>query len=180
MANPSPSQLSAETIAVPAQLHSAVAGGPAAPREMRWYLPGIGETMRLMGWRIIYFVPAAIFLVLGFLVLFNWWLIQIFFFWWKLVIIAVALPVGVATRTARNAIRLRTEPFCIHCGYDLTGLPDGHICPECGMQFHHAVINEYRRDPHWFIKRYNMRQQHPAAEAFAAGPVRSPRANDGT
>ena len=51
----------------------------------------------------------------------------------------------------RKAIHsLAQEPFCIHCGYDLTGLPDHHTCPECGRPYTFATINEYRRDPHWF------------------------------
>lgn len=24
------------------------------------------------------------------------------------------------------------RPYCPECGYELTGLPDGHNCPECG------------------------------------------------
>ena len=81
----------------------------------------------------------------------------------------------------RTAVRQRPDPFCIHCGYSLTGLPDGHRCPECGRTFSFRVIEEYRRDSHWFIQRYKMRHDLPVAEVpFAAGEVRRARSRDGT
>jgi hypothetical protein len=99
----------------------------------------------------------------------------------KWLIIAVALPLAAIGQTLRTAVRQRPDPFCIHCGYSLTGLPDGHRCPECGRTFSFSVIEEYRRDSHWFIKRYKMRHDLPAtANPFTAGAVRRPRSRDGT
>ena len=103
----------------------------------------------------------------------------------KPLFILVALPTIAAMNAAAHAIRNRKEPFCIHCGYDLTGLPDNHICPECGRQFSHRLIEEYRRDPNWFIERYKSRALVPVAEApFPAGQVSSTskrrKSRDGT
>jgi hypothetical protein len=157
-------------------IHSLQVGGPSEgdPAE-RWYLPTWGERARLMGWRLIYFVPLLLMLPLVVFAPFSVLL------WWKVVVIFVALPLGAAMNTAKHAIRLRKDPFCIHCGYALTGLAEGHRCPECGVSFTLAEIEDYRRDPHWFIQRQKIgRQLPPADRVFAAGPVRSKRRRDGT
>lgn len=162
-------------------------GSPAQIRlpedsELRWYKPSFVESLHLMGWRIIYFAPAvgiiagmlfwipfhprSAFMVLGY---------------WKILLILIAIPAGIALKLAKNSIRLRTEPFCIHCGYDLTGLPDKHPCPECGVPFDLGVIEEYRRDPHWFIERHKHHQNLPEAPTpFSSGAVRSRKRRDGT
>lgn len=36
---------------------------------------------------------------------------------------------------------------CIHCRYELTGLPDYHTCPECGRQYSAPEIDAYYDDP---------------------------------
>ena len=113
-------------------------------------------------------------------------IIQILLAWWKLLFLAIALPTGAAINAAAHVIRSRKEPFCIHCGYDLTGLPDGHNCPECGRQFNLRVIEEYRRDPQWFVQRYKNHRNVPQPDApFAAlevprGKTRRRKSRDGT
>ena len=155
-------------------------GGPpegadrAEEAVRRWYLPGWGERLRLMGWRVIYFVPLLFVLATALLVP---WLVL---FWWKLVVVAVALPLGAAMAAAKHALRLRKEPFCIHCGYTMLGLPDGHRCPECGVPFHRHEMEDYQRDPHWYIKRRRRQAEAPRSAAFHAGPKRSPIRRDGT
>jgi hypothetical protein len=42
-------------------------------------------------------------------------------------------------------------------------------------------MEDYQRDPHWFIKRQGMRGRLPPADAvFHAGPVKSGKRRDGT
>jgi hypothetical protein len=139
------------------------------PSPQRWYLPTWSRRLKLMGWRVLYFVPALLALVVVAL------LPMTLFCGWKILVIAVAIPITAAINSAQRVIRLRQEPFCIHCGYDLTGLPDGHICPECGIQFWHIEIDDYRRDPHWYIQRHSRPQELPSSgTAIDAGPRRAP------
>jgi hypothetical protein len=109
-------------------------------------------------------------------------LLQLLFGWWKLWVLAVAIPMVAAVNAAKNAIRSRRDPFCIHCGYGLTGLPPEHVCPECGSAYTQQLIEEYRRDPHWFIRRYEITKDLPRRDApFEAGPVSGKaRSRDGT
>lgn len=153
---------------------------PRDPKEVRWYLPTWGESARLFGWRWIYFAPAAALLVLAIMmpwvVLLGWIVL-----WWKLISIAIFVPGVAIIEGAKNIIRRRSEPFCIHCGYTLEGLPDHHVCPECGETYSFHVIDEYRRDPHWFISRYKQRGGMPAADVpFEAGRTQVRRSRDGT
>jgi hypothetical protein len=139
------------------------------PPPQRWYLPTWPERLQLLRWRILYFFPALL-IVAGAALLPMTFLCA-----WKLLVIVVAIPITAAINSAKRVIRLRIEPFCIHCGYDLTGLPDGHNCPECGIQFWHREIDDYRRDPHWYIQRHSQPQQlPPSGAAIDAGPRRTP------
>src|SRR5262245_7874292 len=100
--------------------------------DVRWYKPTFGEIAHLMGWRWIYFIPALGFVI--FLGVLPWrpGFLPFILASWKLIVVALALPTGYAINIAKHILRSRKEPFCIHCGYDLSGLPDGHNCPECG------------------------------------------------
>src|SRR5947208_142241 len=155
---------------------------PRDPADVRWYKPGFEETLKLMSWRWIYFLPAIAMVLVLFALPRQLLFSQLIYVWWKILLIAVALPIGAFINAAKNIVRIRTEPFCIHCGYDLTNLPDNYICPECGEQYSHRVIEEYRRDPHWFIERYKKRGEIPAVDVpFAAGAVtRKKKSRDGT
>ncbi|HEY7089049.1 MAG TPA: hypothetical protein VH518_13225 [Tepidisphaeraceae bacterium] len=156
---------------------------PRDPADVRWYKPGWSEMIPLMGWRLIFFLPAAGLLSLIFLMPIHAWLSNVIILWWKLLVPAVVLPAGYAFSAANHVIRQRKEPFCIHCGYDLSGLQDNYVCPECGEPYSFRVIDEYRRDPNWFIQRYKKRGDVPPADVpFVAGTpsVRRKRSRDGT
>jgi hypothetical protein len=161
--------------------------GMMQPRAgaVRWYLPSWGERVRYMRWRTLYFVPAVLLIMLLLLAVvatpFALAGVQLLVAWWKLLLIAIALPTAMAIRAARDAIRARPDPFCIHCGYSMAGLPDQHTCPECGEPYDRAVSEEYRRDPHFFIDRHKALGALPRAEhvPFAAGPNRR-ASRDGT
>ena len=155
---------------------------PATGEDVRWYMPGWGETARLLGWRWILFLPAAVMVGLVAMAVMHPFLLQLMVGWWKLWVLAVAVPTVAAMNAAKHAIRARKDPFCIHCGYGLTGLPAEHTCPECGSAYTQRLIEEYRRDPHWFIQRYRAARDLPRADApFQAGPSRGRRrSRDGT
>ena len=127
----------------------------AAGEPERWYLPDWGETFRLLGWRVILFLPAAALVVLLLMIpLRPWGILWLLVSWWKVWVLVVLVPTLVAAERVKNVIRARKDPFCIHCGYGLTGLPPEHVCPECGAAYSPALIDEYRLDPHRFIERY--------------------------
>lgn len=137
-----------------------------------------------MGWRNLFWLPSIILVLFIISLPWSWsWPVvaHMLIGWWQLWIALVALPLVAAADATRHVLRLRKEPFCIHCGYTLTGLPDGSNCPECGQPFHFGTIEEYRRDPHWFIERYNKRHQIPRREAtITAGDFRRTPRRDGT
>ena len=139
-----------------APLHASPEDVQFAPGEPeRWYLPDWGETIKLLGWRVVLFIPALglVLLVLA-MPLRPWAVLQWLLNWWRVWVFAVVVPTLIAIDRVKNAIRSRPDPFCIHCGYGLTGLPPEHTCPECGARYTPALIEEYKRDPHWFIQRY--------------------------
>ena len=79
----------------------------------------------------------------------------------------------------RNVVKARRDPFCIHCGYSLQGLADSGTCPECGRPYLFSLVEEYRKDPHFFVERYRSSRQLPTrVAAFAAGD--GPTPDDGT
>jgi hypothetical protein len=154
---------------------------PRDPDDVRWYRPDLAETTRLMGWRILLFLPAVGLIAL--LVLMPWYafMSNVFVLWWKLLVPAVVIPAAYAISIAAHSIRQRKEPFCIHCGYDLSGLPDNHTCPECGESYSHRIIDEYRRDPNWFIERYRKRNDIPVRDVpFEARRSARRKSKDGT
>ena len=147
-----------------------------------WH-PTLAESLKYLGFRWLLVLPAAALLAaIIFGICFDHrYLSVLWMIGPKWLIIAVALPLAAIGKMLRAAVRQRPDPFCIHCGYSLIGLPDNHRCPECGRTFSLSVIEEYRRDSHWFIQRYKMRHDLPATAApFAAGAVQRKRSRDGT
>jgi hypothetical protein len=149
--------------------------------EIVWWQPGWRDAWRYVGYRWIFLAPALGLIALA-VPLLRWPSVFSPFFVLeaKLFVFVVAIALTLAGFVVRRAVRARKEPFCIYCGYNLTGLPDNYRCPECGRPYSWRVIDEYRRDPHWFIERYQAHQKLPPPDApFDAGPVRR-RRRDGT
>ena len=149
----------------------------------QWYRPSWRDGLRHVGYRWIFLTPAVGLVILGVAVVWQpslaTWVIRIGY---KLITVVAGVAAWLFGHVIRQAAQGRKEPFCIFCGYNLTGLPDNYRCPECGRPYTWAMIAEYRRDPQWFIDRWNARRQLPSTpEPFAAGPVRrKKRARDGT
>lgn len=163
----------------------------ASPADLRriindanppWWKPSWPDRARAVGWRWVFAVPAVLIVAL---LAGSWFAGAMLFPLWlagfKVIALCLAIPVVLLLEVVRSVTARRTDPFCIHCGYTLLGLPDNHTCPECGRRYSFRLIEEYRRDPHWFIRRYHAQDHHPAAPApFQAGSVRSKRSRDGT
>ncbi len=45
-------------------------------------------------------------------------------------------------------------PVCIHCGYNLNGLPDNYTCPECGLPYVFSDCIAYQKDPNRFRREH--------------------------
>jgi hypothetical protein len=158
-----------------------VTPGPGV--EDMWWRPGWRDAIRHLTWEWVLVLPAAgvIIFTIGLFLrpqMFPW-------LWWiglKWALMALSLPVILLGDLMRRAAAARKEPFCIHCGYELTGLPEQGRCPECGSGYTRELIEEYRRDPAWFIQRYKARRLQPPRDMpFEAGPARAKRkSRDGT
>jgi hypothetical protein len=161
---------------------SPVDAAPGPEAADRWWRPAPADVLRHLGWRWVLVLPAVC--VVGFLVAAFFYpaLFQLLF--WvglKWGILALALPFMLLGDLVRRAAQQRHDPFCIHCGYTLIGLPAEGRCPECGSAYTPQLIEEYRRDPQWFIQRYRARHQLPRGDTpFDAGPVRRRKSRDGT
>lgn len=176
---------------IPPAIHATPADvRPGPDDEIRWWKPGWHDVAEYVGWRWWLIVPAIGCIAL---ILFSW------MSGWngpfpmprnpgtvaveaKVGLFAGALALSCVLYVTRRAVRARSEPFCIFCGYNLSNLPDDYRCPECGRPYTWKLIDEYRRDPHWFIERWKMHADHPQeSAALDVGPVlRRNRARDGT
>lgn len=157
---------------------------PGNPDEdIEWWRPGWSDAVQYVGWRWVFLAPAGVLLaMLVGAAFFHRWRLMLLILGAKLLVFTSAVAFSLAAWVFRRAAKARTEPFCIHCGYNLTGLPDNYRCPECGRSYNWRLIAEYRRDPQWFIERWKMHHELPRADApFEAGPVRKrTRSRDGT
>ncbi len=177
---PLEAQVPPDIVATPADVQTR----PDEP--VTWWTPGWQDVVGHVGYRWIFLVPALGLLVLlaaaVFMPALGPALVIIGF---KLLLFVGAVAITLAGYVIRRAVKARREPFCIHCGYNLTGLPDSYRCPECGRPYTWRLIAEYRRDPHWFIERYKAQQKLPptgpplTVNRVTPSPGR-PRRRDGT
>lgn len=148
-------------------------------QDLPWWRPGVWDIAKVVGWRWIMLGPA---LVVGALVPLEMFLevrlVPIIAAGIKLVAFAWGVVISIVAWAIRNAVRARKEAFCIHCGYVLEGLGERGSCPECGRPFHVAMINEFRKDPHFFVTRHKALRDARRSVVFPAGA--GPTASDGT
>lgn len=170
--------------APPPNVEAGVSEVPYNPDEpITWWRPGWSELQPHLGWRMIFLLPLAACVVLAGLGLWKPRVGMLFLgVGVKFLLFAAAVAISLAAYVLRRATQVRGEPFCIHCGYNLTGLPDDYRCPDCGRPYKWRIINEYRRDPQWFITRwYAVHKLPKPADPFAAGRRRGrARRRDGT
>jgi hypothetical protein len=119
--------------------------------KLPFWKPGWGEIARRLGWSWL-FVGPAVALIIGMmgLCVFRWWWFDLWFNFWEVWVLALVGVIGGLVGVIRHAIKGRGEPFCIHCGYNLDGLPEQHLCPECGRKYSFQLIRKYQQDPAWF------------------------------
>jgi len=144
-----------------------------------WWRPGAAEVLNKMGWAWVW-VLLPLVLAAGTAVVWPWVGPLLFLWGLKLWILLVGAGVAMVVRGIQLAAKTRREPFCVHCGYSLLGLPDHHRCPECGRPYSFELIDEYRKDPAWFVERWKIahgKQDEPTV--FLARPTKR-RSRDGT
>jgi hypothetical protein len=148
-----------------------------------WRPSGI-DLVRHLGWRNILFLPALGLIALVIAGFFEPSLYLLFFSYLgiKITTLAIAVPIALSGWAIGSAVRGRKDPFCIHCGQCLLGLPAVHICPECGRPYDLQMVDDYRRNPQWFIQRWRMRSALPAPDMQVIVSPTAPRrkSRDGT
>ena len=151
---------------IPTDAHAGVSEVPVDPeRPMEWWRPGWSELREQVGWRWVLLLPLAISLAMCVVAYFQpRWLVFAGAAL-KFIVFSGAVAFALALYVLNRAAQVRPEPFCIHCGYNLTGLPDNHRCPDCGRPFKLRVIDEYRRDPEWFVERWYLLRKLPKPAA---------------
>lgn len=145
-----------------------------------WWRPGFMDVAKVIGWRWIFILPFPV-IVIGVPVMMVMQPPQMsVIIGGEIQLIAFAFAAAFSTVlwALKRAVKWRKDSFCIHCGYSLDGHEEDGTCPECGRGFSRATINEYRKDPHFFVDRWRALKDAPKGVVFAAGS--GPTPDDGT
>ncbi|HEY2588401.1 MAG TPA: hypothetical protein VGI81_21855 [Tepidisphaeraceae bacterium] len=147
-------------------------GLPPAPRGRPvWWRPPWGQLLRHAGWWWVLLVgPLAVgsaLLTVAILggrpyAVCSWLGIRVVTAW-------LIIPPIAWGSLRLKVMRLRTDPYCIHCGYTLIGLPEEGKCPECGRPYRMKVVEMFRRDPQWVMAWWRLSGRPPTVERFEQG-----------
>ncbi len=130
---------------------AALLRGYAGP--VRWWKPSIATAVGELGaWWSLVVVVSVVTIGGGIVLLPIVGCFAVIFF--KVVLLGAAAFIAARSKAIQRTMAARREPFCIHCGYSLGGLADHGTCPECGMAYSFNIVRDFRRDPDWFIKRF--------------------------
>jgi hypothetical protein len=135
--------------------------------RLAWWRPPARDVIRQMTWRWALLLPVS--LAVGLIVAAHVRSHDQTFLAYlgiKLLVITFLLPALMWDHFRQRAIRARTDPFCIHCGWTLRGLPQEGRCPECGQPYRMKVVEMYRRDPQWVRAYWQFDGRPPSMDAF--------------
>lgn len=141
-----------------------------APRpKLVWWRPSLLELLGQVRWGWLFVLPvlgAAGMVAAGFkgapYALLAWVGVRLLFF-------SLFLPLVAFDQLRLKVFRSRRDPYCIHCGYTLLGVPEEGVCPECGRAYRERVNRLFRRDPQWVIAYWRLTGHPPSAEVFEQG-----------
>ena len=124
---PLEAQVPPNVVATPGELR-------ATPDEdITWWRPTWQDAAQQVGWRWVFLTPAVLFVLFSIsAVIFIPLRPILLILGFKMLLLSAAIAISMAGWVIRHVARARKEPFCIHCGYNLTALPDNYRCPECG------------------------------------------------
>lgn len=142
--------------------------GRAGREKLTWYRPTFGEIVRQMEWWWGALPVAA--MAAGGMVVAGLLLgpdhIEMAWVGGRMLLVLVVVPFIFWEHVRDRVIKARADPFCIHCGWTLTGLPEEGRCPECGEPYRMKIVDMFRRDPQWVIAYWRFNSRPPSVELF--------------
>lgn len=148
--------------------------------DVPFWRPGAAEIAKALGWKWLILLPCLLVVIGGpvFAVTLPGVVMHGLSGEIKLWILAIGASITLILSAIKRGVAARKDAFCIHCGYSLESLSETGRCPECGRTYVRSMVDEFRKDPHFFEVRYKKLKSHPPAVAFAAGL--GPTPDDGT
>lgn len=135
--------------------------------RVTWWRPPARDVFRQITWRWALLLPVGV--ALGLIVAAHFRSRDQAFLGYlgiKLLVITLLVPALMWDHFRHRAIRARTDPFCVHCGWTLRGLPREGRCPECGAGYRMKVVEMYRLDPQWVQAFWQFDGRPPTVQAF--------------